>query len=214
MVFGMDPVLLMAFATTHLLLCLTPGPAVMQVVAHTMVNGWRPAQASILGILGANGMYCMLAALGMGALILALPELFEAVKWIGMTYLAWLGLRSLASAFRASKLEASGADKAPPIRLFRQSFLLQGANPKSVLTFCALLPAFVGEIDGASIRIIILGFLAIVIEYPILFAYSLLAAQARGLITKGIGRRIMSALSGIALIGAAGSVAATTLQRR
>jgi threonine/homoserine/homoserine lactone efflux protein len=156
----------------------------------------------------------MLAALGMGALILALPEIFEAVKWGGMTYLAWLGLRSLASAFRSSRLETPESQKAPPVRLFRQSFLLQGANPKSVLTFCALLPAFVGEAEGASVRIVILGFLAIVLEYPILLAYSLLASRARRLITTGHGRRIMNALSGIALIGAAGSVAATTLQRR
>ncbi len=210
----MDPVLLAAFMTTHILLCLTPGPAVMQVVAHSMVNGWRPAQASILGVLGANGMYCMLAALGMGALILALPELFELVKWVGMTYLVWLGLRSLMSAFRPSRLDASAAPPATPLQLFRQSFLLQGANPKSVLTFCALLPAFVGEAEGASIRIILLGFLAIVLEYPILLVYSLLAARARRLIATGRGRRVLSAFSGLALIGAAGSVAATTLQRR
>jgi homoserine/homoserine lactone efflux protein len=213
-IFGMDPVLLTAFATTHLLLCLTPGPAVMQVVAHSMVNGWRPAQASIVGVLGANGMYCMLAALGMGALILALPEIFEAVKWIGMTYLACLGVRSLKSAFRSSRLETPAIPPAAPIQLFRQSFLLQGANPKSVLTFCALLPAFVGEAEGASIRIILLGLIAIVLEYPILLAYSVLAARARRLITTGKGRRVLNGFSGVALIGAAGSVALTTLQRR
>jgi threonine/homoserine/homoserine lactone efflux protein len=214
MIFGMDPVLLTAFATTHILLCLTPGPAVMQVVAHTMVNGWRPAQASIFGVLGANGMYCMLAALGMGTLILALPELFEIIKWVGMTYLAWLGIRSLASALRPSRLATPEVERTAPIRLFRQSFLLQGANPKSVLTFCALLPAFVGDIDGAAIRIIALGIIAIVVEYPILLAYSLLASRARRLITTGNGRRLLNAFSGCALIGAAGSVAVTTLQRR
>lgn len=210
----MDPTSLAAFATTSFLLNITPGPAVMQVVGHSMVNGWRPAQASVLGILAANGMYCMLAALGLGALVLAVPQLFEAVKWVGMAYLAWLGIRALRSACSADRAGVTRGPAARPSQLFRQSFLLQGANPKSVLTFCALLPAFVGSADGASARIVVLGFLAIAWEYPVLLAYSAMASKARALAFSGRGRRILDALSGCALLGAAGSVAATSLQRR
>jgi primary-amine oxidase len=91
---------LLAFATTTTLMNVTPGPAVMQVVGHSMSNGWRPAQASILGIFAANGLYCALSVLGLGALILAAPSLFEVLKWCGVSYLAWLGVKALRAAVR------------------------------------------------------------------------------------------------------------------
>ena len=40
---------LAAFATTTLLMNVNPGPAVLQVVGHSLSNGWRASQASILG---------------------------------------------------------------------------------------------------------------------------------------------------------------------
>ncbi|HYM68010.1 MAG TPA: LysE family translocator [bacterium] len=176
---GMGPTWLAAFLTTNFLLNITPGPAVMQVVGHSIHNGWRPAQASILGILTANGMYGMLAALGLGALILALPQLFEAVKWVGVAYLAWLGVRALYHACRSQPANTPTGERARPVQLSRQSFLLQGANPKSVFFFCALLLAFAGSGDGgAPARIVLLGLLALGLEYPVLLAYSLLAARA------------------------------------
>jgi threonine/homoserine/homoserine lactone efflux protein len=211
---GMGTAWSAAFLTTNFLLNITPGPAVMQVVGHSMANGWRPAQASILGILTANGMYCAFAALGLGALILALPQLFDAVKWAGMAYLAWLGLRALGNAFGSRPIETTASGHARPAELFRQSFLLQGANPKSVFFFCALLPTFAGSAVGAPARIALLGAVALVLEYPVLLAYALLAARARVVVTGGFGRRALDFLSGCVLLGAVSRVAATSAQRR
>jgi homoserine/homoserine lactone efflux protein len=213
-VFGISSAWLAAFVTTSTLLNITPGPAVMQVVGHSMVNGARSGQASIAGILSANAMYMALAALGLGALILAVPQLFEAIKWCGMAYLAWLGLKSLKGAWAGHGAGATATlpPPAPAWSLYRQSFLLQGANPKSVVFFCALLPTFAGSADGAPMRIVMLGLLAIVIEYPVLLAYSLAASKARLWLQGPAGRRMLDALAGVALLGAAGSVASTSLR--
>ena len=70
----MEPTWLVTFVTMNTLLNVTPGPAVLQVVGHSMANGWRPAQASILGILAANAAYTLCSALGVGAVILAAPR--------------------------------------------------------------------------------------------------------------------------------------------
>lgn len=212
--FGISSAWLAAFVTTSTLLNITPGPAVMQVVGHSMVNGARAGQASIAGILSANAMYMALAALGLGALILAVPQLFEAIKWCGMAYLAWLGLKSLKGAW-ADPVAGAAATLPPPApagSLYRQSFLLQGANPKSVVFFCALLPTFAGSADGAPLRIVMLGLLAIVIEYPVLLAYSLAASRARQWLQGPAGRRMLDALAGVALLAAAGSVLTTSLR--
>jgi homoserine/homoserine lactone efflux protein len=115
------------------------------------------AQASILGILAANALYCALAVLGLGAVILAAPSLFEIITWCGVASLAWLGLKALRAARRSGPPLAASVLRARPLALFRQSFVLQGASPGSVLYFCTLLPVFAGAAEGAPARIALLG---------------------------------------------------------
>lgn len=205
---------LAAFATTTFLMNITPGPAVMQVVGHSMSHGWRATQASILGIFAANALYCALAVLGLGATILAAPSLFELIKWCSAGYLGWLGLKAVRAAVRGGAAPLPSTSSAGPTTLFRQSFVLQGANPKSVLYFCTLLPVFAGEAEGAPLRIAVLGLVATLMEYPVLLGYSLLAARASAWL-RGAGRpRLLDGLSGAALLGAAGTVASATLRER
>ena len=159
---------LIAFATTTFLLNITPGPAVMQVIGHSVSNGWKRAQASILGICAGNAVYCLLAVFGLGALILAVPRAFEIVKWCGVLYLCWLGGKSILSAFKGSRAQEAPTLQASSSVLFRQSLLVQAANPKSYLYFCALLPTFAGEAEGAPLRMAILGIVSMIMEYPVL----------------------------------------------
>lgn len=210
----MEISLLLAFIGTNFLLNITPGPAVLQVVGHSVGNGWRRTQASILGILAANAMYCMMSALGLSALILAAPAMFDIIKWCGTAYLVWIGLRMLISSLQAGAMDIGTHKPAPLSALFKQSFVLQGANPKSVLFFCAMLPAFAGDADGAPQRILLLGMCAIILEYPVLLAYSLLGARMSAVSNSIAARRVLQAGSGLALMGAAAMVARTSLHNK
>jgi len=205
---------LVAFATTTIVMNVTPGPAVMQVIGHSISNGWRASQASIAGILAANALYCALSVAGLGAVILAAPSVFETIKWCGVAYLGWLGITALRSACRPGSPRQAPTLRARPLALFRQSFVLQGANPGAVLYFCTLLPVFAGDVEGAPLRIAILGLIATVLEYPVLLGYALLASHARRWFAGPDARRALDALSGSALLAAAGSVARASLRNR
>ena len=45
---------------------------------------------------------------GLGAIIQGLPWLLEIIRWFGVVYLAWFGIKSLRSAFKEQTLDASG----------------------------------------------------------------------------------------------------------
>lgn len=210
----MDLAPIIAFAVTTIIMDFTPGPAVLKVVGDSMGNGWRPAQASVIGILSANAVYCMGAALGLSALFLAFPALFDVVKWAGVAYLVWIGISEIANAWRASGGDVKPRPVATPRQLFRSSFILQIGNPKAVLYFCAILPAFAGLTSAPAFWIIVLGAIGLVAEYGVLFLYTMLGSRLAQLASRASFKPLFDAFAGVLIISAAFMIARTSLQSR
>ncbi|AKJ30954.1 LysE family translocator [Caldimonas brevitalea] len=168
--------LLATFAMTNFLLNISPGPAVLQVLGHAIANGALRAQASVLGILAGNLVYCTLSALGLGAILIASPTLFGVLRYLGVAYLLYIGVRRMLARSQPLAVKAAGAGFGP-LTLFRDSLLLQLSNPKSLLFFGAMLPTFVDPARPAGPQIFTLGVLAILLELPVLAAYALLGAR-------------------------------------
>jgi L-lysine exporter family protein LysE/ArgO len=59
-----------------------------------------------------DALLILLGVAGLGALIAGLPWLLEIIRWFGVAYLIWFGVRSLRSAFRTQSLDSSGAQSA------------------------------------------------------------------------------------------------------
>lgn len=184
----MDMALAISFWSMNFLLSITPGPAVANVMGAALTSGWRPAQASIGGILLGNCIYISMALLGLGAVFAAVPGSLTVLRWMGAAYIGWLGVQSLRSwrhARREGNLEP--APPASPTRLFTDALTLQLANPKSLLFFGAILPQFVH--DGGwppMVQMTLLGAIAVLLEYPVLSAYAWLARRKLGAGRRGV----------------------------
>jgi homoserine/homoserine lactone efflux protein len=194
------------FLTTNFILSLTPGPAVVLVTSHALANGWRRSQPSVLGIMSGNASYCVLSALGLGVLFVQMPVLVSVVKGVGALYLVGIGLRSLMNSESALTFATARAG-APRAMLYRQALVLQLSNPKSVLFFCALLPQFVAGGPSSAWQMLGLGFAAIMLEYPVLTAYSMLGGRAQRLVATPFALHSLNVLAGALLIVAAARVA-------
>jgi threonine/homoserine/homoserine lactone efflux protein len=164
-----------AFCAVELVLCLTPGPAVLYVISTALARGPRAGLAGSLGIVAGNTFYFVLSGIGVAAVILASNTLFTAVKWIGATYLIYLGLRMLFSR-RGSAAEARPA---PIARAFARGFAVQGANPKALAFFIALLPQFIDPTAPVAIQVLVLGVASQVIEIAVLGLYVWVSVRAR-----------------------------------
>jgi homoserine/homoserine lactone efflux protein len=161
----------------ELVLCLTPGPAVLLVISQAMRRGFRASLRGALGILAGNSIYFALSAVGLGALLIASARVFEVLRWLGAAYLVLLGLKMIF----ARKQPDSGAPMLEE-RSFMQGLVTQLANPKAIVFFTALLPQFVDPKAGRlPLQFLILGMISIFIELPVLAAYGFLADRGREL---------------------------------
>ncbi|MBV9409130.1 MAG: LysE family translocator [Candidatus Eremiobacteraeota bacterium] len=195
----------LAFAVVALAISLFPGPAVIAVVSTALRGGFRRSLATSAGVLVGDAVFVVAAALGLGALLVASHTVFLAVRWLGIAYLAYLGIRALLDRGTTFAVEADGvADR----RLFRLGLTTQLANPKVVLFFGALLPQFIDPARPVALQFVLLGATFIVCDVVVFAGYGALAHRARNLLRTKRASRIVSRVTGVAMLGAAARLAA------
>lgn len=129
-------------AAIWMLAVATPGPNVAFTVATGLAIPRPAAFLATLGI-GLGGIVYAAAALsGLGALLYASPVAFSAVKWLGVAYLAYLGLRSFWPSRIVEKDAVLNRTKTGR-RLIGQGFAIMISNPKAVLAVGAIVPPFI-----------------------------------------------------------------------
>lgn len=100
-------------------------------------------------------------AAGLGALIVRVQPLFEAIRWAGVAYLLALGVQALRSAVRGRNEAAVGerAERGGLVAFdgWRQGFLCNITNPKVLVFYLAVLPQFLAPDAG----IVLLGVFAV-----------------------------------------------------
>jgi len=184
------------FIVTETLLSLTPGPAVLLVLGLSVRHGFKVGFGATLGIVATNAVYFMLAAMGVGAMILASATLFTAIKWMGAAYLAYLGFnllkplakRLLSSAPKSvSAIDVQNASRAVRTqskdvsRSFARGFMLQASNPKNIAFFVAILPQFITPDENVGQQLVILGIVSVALELPILVFYGFASSKSAAL---------------------------------
>jgi homoserine/homoserine lactone efflux protein len=193
------------FCATETVLCFTPGPAVLLVVSLALTRGAGAGLAASLGILAANAFYFVLSATGIGAVLIASWELFFLIKWVGAAYLVWLGVRMLVGP--AHRLSADDSAPRPATAPLRHGVITQGANPKALVFFTALLPQFVDPVHAVAPQIAILGVSSIVIEFAVLALYVAVCQRARGMMQRPAFSTALNRAGGVLLIGAGAGMA-------
>jgi homoserine/homoserine lactone efflux protein len=197
------------FVPVETVLCLTPGPAVLLVLATALRRGPRASIASTLGILSANSIYFALSATGLGAVLLASYRIFFLIKWAGAAYLIYLGVKALLSKSGTfgNPEAATGSIRSSP-RLFTDGLLLQLSNPKAIVFFAALLPQFIDPRGDLVVQVVVLGITSVVIESLVLLCYGLAAGRASAVARQPRYARWTNRVSGVLLIGAGSGLAA------
>ena len=97
-----EPSTIALFVVAAVALLVTPGPAVLYIVARSVEQGRWAGLVSALGVHVGTLVHVAAAALGLSALLVSSALAFNVVKYLGAVYLIYLGIRRLLAPAAAS----------------------------------------------------------------------------------------------------------------
>lgn len=165
------------FVATALVLLLTPGPAVLYVIARSVNQGRMAGVVSVLGLEVGTLFHVGAAALGISALLLSSAVAFSVVKYLGAAYLIYLGIRKLLAREEVREDEVKGRAVSLK-RVFWEGVVVNVLNPKTALFFFAFLPQFISPArSNVTSQMLFLGCLFVVLATLSDGVYALLAGS-------------------------------------
>ena len=197
----MDGAGFIGFLAASIVFIAIPGPNVALICSHSLAHGLRYGLLTVAGISAAMAVQLAIVVLGAGAL-LSVAGWFLWVRWLGVAYLLYLGIRSWMAA-------ENMRDSEPPETLSRaallRGFFVSLTNVHTLLFFAAFLPQFVDPTREALPQLAILGTIFLVFGIVLDGVWAVIAARMRR--TIAAHSKLRSRLTGMLLIIAAAALA-------
>lgn len=189
-----------AFLSTVLVFMITPGPSHLLMLSNSIQNGFKKSLATAAGDLSANFLQMLVASLGLASLIENAQEFFVFVKWAGITYLVYVGLKLFFS--HSSHNLKNSKQQRTSSSLFWQGFITSAVNPKAVIFFAALFPQFINPIEPLLSQFLILSMTYLAIDGLFLSFYGKFSEVIAKKLSNSYGE-YFNKVCGTLIIGAA-----------
>lgn len=168
---------LLAFALIALGMVLTPGPNMIYLISRSICQGRVAGLISLGGVAMGFVFYMLCAALGITALVMAVPYAYDALRIGGALYLLYLAWQALKPGGR-SPFQVRDLPADSPRRLFMMGFLTNLLNPKIAVMYLSLMPQFIEPGHGSVLlQSLVLGSTQIVISVTVNAMIALMAGS-------------------------------------
>lgn len=205
--FGIENYL--GFVMAAILLNLTPGSDSMYIITRSVSQGQTAGFYSVLGIISGILVHTLLAALGLSVLLANSPTAFMIVKYIGASYLCYLGLKMLITkqdGLIADNLPVNDHTHASVLdygQIYKQGVLTNTFNPKVALFFLAFFPQFINpSYAHSTLSFLLLGLTFALTGFTWCLCLALLASKFSAKLRENPTIEVMlNRISGVVFIG-------------
>ncbi|MDO1476008.1 LysE family translocator [Comamonas thiooxydans] len=167
----------LAFGLVSIGMVLTPGPNMVYLISRSICQGRAAGLISLGGVALGFVFYMMCAALGITAIVMAVPYAYDALRIGGALYLIYLAWQAVKPGGR-SPFEVKNLPQDGPKKLFLMGFLTNLLNPKIAVMYLSLLPQFISPEHGSVLsQSLVLGFTQIVISVSVNATIAMLAGS-------------------------------------
>jgi len=158
----------LAFALISLGMVLTPGPNMVYLISRSICQGRKAGLISLGGVALGFVVYMLCAALGITALLMAVPFAYDTLRVGGALYLLYLAWQAVKPGGR-SPFQVRDLPADSPRRLFAMGLVTNLLNPKIAVMYLSLLPQFISPAGHGSVlgQSLVLGATQIVISVSV-----------------------------------------------
>lgn len=165
--------LLGAFIPTFLFVSVTPGMCMTLAMTLGMSQGVRRTFWMMWGEMFGVGLVAMSAVLGVAAIMLKFPELFQWFKLLGAAYLIYVGVQMWRAKGKLAVPQVGAVPVLLPRRiLFSQGFITAVSNPKGWAFHMALLPPFIDNTLAFWPQLLVLIAIILLLEFGSMLLYA------------------------------------------
>lgn len=191
----------LAFLFAATVLAITPGPGIAFVVARTVSGGRAEGLAACFGT-GIGGLlHVLAAAFGLSVLLAQSALAFSIVKYLGATYLIYLGVRLILTR-EPKQLPVVAGGAHGVLRALRDGMVVEALNVKTAVFFVAFLPQFVTHGQPLVPQLMLLGGVCVGLNTLADVAYVLGTERLLGSSSVRAAReRILTKVSGCTMVG-------------
>ena len=196
---------LLLFLPSALIVASSPGANNLLAFANRSREGLRPAILALVGRCLAFVLLVGIVISGLGTVLEASEIAFQIIKWAGVLYLAFLGMKMMMGGERSESKEPSTVGLAGTYSLGRREFITAMMNPKAILLFTAFVPQFIVADSCVSItnQLLILSAIYISVELMAATGWALAGSIVRSLHATARQLAICNHITGVILLGAA-----------
>lgn len=203
---------LFAFFLITVIATAIPGPTMLYIASCGLSQGRKSYLAATCGVLVADLIYFILTITGLSVILLASYELFSLIKWLGVAYLIYLGVKLIRSdsSINLKENNNSTCENVFP-ETFLKGFFIHIANPKTILFFSALLPQFIDPEQPLLFQISLIGIVLILTQAGVSIIYGATANRIRMHVSHSYIGKKLNLISGFLFVAA--GVWLATVQR-
>jgi homoserine/homoserine lactone efflux protein len=182
---------------------ITPGPSMVLAMNHGLNHGLNRTLYSALGNLLGNLLMALVSMLGLGAVLVTSGVVFNTIKWLGIGYLAFLGLRLTLEPV-TEPAQAPDREKARHqrnSRLFIDGFVIALGNPKGILFFTALFPQFINSRQASLPAFLVIFITLALVAFGCYMLYAFFGNRLSALFRRVSFRKAFNRITGSMFVG-------------
>ena len=197
----MSPSLWLAFFAASWAISFSPGPGAIAVMSASLNHGFARGCFATFGLILGFWTQLVVVAVGLGAVIATSALAFTIVKWLGVAYLVYLGIRQ----WRAPPLALPSGEPStqllPRRRIVVEAWLLNAVNPKGTVFMLAVVPQFLAAGEPLLPQYFVIGATLAFTDLVVNILYAALAARLLHVLRTSARRRAVNRVFGSVFVG-------------
>jgi len=197
----LDVSILVVFIPTFFFVSITPGMCMTLAMSLGMSIGLKRTFAMMAGELVGVGIVALSSVIGVAAIMVNHPDIFMIFKYVGGTYLGYLGIQMWLNKGKMTLSKTKCSISISNRALAFQGFITAIANPKGWAFFITLLPPFINKALPIAPQISMLLLIILSLEFLCLILYASGGNTLRKFLQKSDNVKLMNRVAGTLMIG-------------